>query len=422
MEQTSIFQKEVCQPFFHQGSEDGILLMHGFTGSAAHMRKIADALAQKGYTVSTINLPGHATTEADMAKSTWQEWLQAAKQATLDLKAQCKRVTVCGLSMGGVLALLADSTNVERPGYTMSEKKIAETFRGLFKDAKKRIIIATFSSNVHRVQQIIDTSAHHGRKVAITGRSMLNIVSAATELGYMTIPSGVLIDINEVKRLIEKYEMPVRGFTPEHNAYPFNYMIGSEAQREDAVNYLKLCLDMAKEMGAEFVLTSPANGGYLATYDQLWTRLEKTIRELGDHAAKVGVKLTVEALTPYESNFFTRANDLVELFRRIDNPWIVGMCDVVPPFVQHESIMAYFDKLGDKMDHMHIIDGDNGTDSHIMPGEGSMPLPEMFYELKRIGYDRTATLELVTGYINEPRMYAKRAIDNVRAMMAQVGM
>ena len=181
-------------------------------------------------------------------------------------------------------------------------------------------------------------------------------------------------------------------------------------------------MDMAKEMGAEFVLTSPANGGYLATYDQLWTRLEKTIRELGDHAAKVGVKLTVEALTPYESNFFTRANDLVELFRRVDNPYIVGMCDVVPPFVQHESIMAYFDKLGDKMDHMHIIDGDNGTDSHIMPGEGSMPLPEMFYELKRIGYDRTATLELVTGYINEPRMYAKRAIDNVRNMMAQVGL
>ena len=150
-------------------------------------------------------------------------------------------------------------------------------------------------------------------------------------------------DINEVKRLIDKYEMPVIGYTPEHNGYPYNYMIGSESQREDAVNYLKLSLDMAKEMGAEFVLTSPANGGYLATYEELWTRLEKTIRELGDHAAKVGVKLTVEALTPYESNFFTRANDLVELFRRVDNPYVVGMCDVVPPFVQHESIMAYFD-------------------------------------------------------------------------------
>lgn len=228
-------------------------------------------------------------------------------------------------------------------------------------------------------------------------------------------------DINEVRRLIEKYEMPVLGYTPEHNAYPYNYMIGSEAQRRDAVDYLKLSLEMAKEMGAEFVLTSPANGGYLATYDQLWGRLEKNIQELGDYAAKLEIKLVVEALTPYESNFFTRANDLVELFRRVDNPYVVGMCDIVPPFVQHESIMAYFDKLGNKMDHMHIIDGENGSDTHMIPGEGNIPIKEMLYEMKRIGYDKTATLELVTNYINEPRFYAKRAIDNMRELMAKAG-
>ena len=228
-------------------------------------------------------------------------------------------------------------------------------------------------------------------------------------------------DINEVRRLIGKYEMPVLGYTPEHNAYPYNYMIGSEAQRRDAVDYLKLSLEMAKEMGAEFVLTSPANGGYLATYDQLWSRLEKNIQELGDYAAKLEIKLVVEALTPYESNFFTRANDLVELFRRVDNPYVVGMCDIVPPFVQHESIMAYFDKLGNKMDHMHIIDGENGSDTHMIPGEGNIPIKEMLYEMKRIGYDKTATLELVTNYINEPRFYAKRAIDNMRELMAEAG-
>lgn len=228
-------------------------------------------------------------------------------------------------------------------------------------------------------------------------------------------------DINEVRRLIEKYEMPVLGYTPEHNAYPYNYMIGSEAQRRDAVDYLKLSLEMAKEMGAEFVLTSPANGGYLAKYDQLWSRLEKNIQELGDYAAKLEIKLVVEALTPYESNFFTRANDLVELFRRVDNPYVVGMCDIVPPFVQHESIMAYFDKLGNKMDHMHIIDGENGSDTHLIPGEGNIPIKEMLYEMKRIGYDKTATLELVTNYINEPRFYAKRAIDNMRELMAEAG-
>ena len=228
-------------------------------------------------------------------------------------------------------------------------------------------------------------------------------------------------DINEVRRLIEKYEMPVLGYTPEHNAYPYNYMIGSEAQRRDAIDYLKLSLEMAKEMGAEFVLTSPANGGYLATYDQLWSRLEKNIQELGDYAAKLEIKLVVEALTPYESNFFTRANDLVELFRRVDNPYVVGMCDIVPPFVHHESIMAYFDKLGNKMDHMHIIDGENGSDTHLIPGEGNIPIKEMLYEMKRIGYDKTATLELVTNYINEPRFYAKRAIDNMRELMAEAG-
>lgn len=228
-------------------------------------------------------------------------------------------------------------------------------------------------------------------------------------------------DINEVRRLIEKYEMPVLGYTPEHNAYPYNYMIGSEAQRRDAIDYLKLSLEMAKEMGAESVLTSPANGGYLATYDQLWSRLEKNIQELGDYAAKLEIKLVVEALTPYESNFFTRANDLVELFRRVDNPYVVGMCDIVPPFVQHESIMAYFDKLGNKMDHMHIIDGENGSDTHLIPGEGNIPIKEMLYEMKRIGYDKTATLELVTNYINEPRFYAKRAIDNMRELMAEAG-
>ena len=101
----------------------------------------------------------------------------------------------------GVLLLMCESTNAERPGFTPSEKKVGKSLDYIFTaNPEKRIVIATFSSNVHRVQQIIDVSARHGRKVAITGRSMLNIVGAAVELGYMNVPSGVLIDINEVKR------------------------------------------------------------------------------------------------------------------------------------------------------------------------------------------------------------------------------
>ena len=105
------------------------------------------------------------------------------------------------LGKKGVLLLMCESTNAERPGYTPSEKKVGKSLEHIFSaNEDKRIVIATFSSNVHRVQQIIDISARHGRKVAITGRSMLNIVGAATELGYMTVPEGVLIDINEIRR------------------------------------------------------------------------------------------------------------------------------------------------------------------------------------------------------------------------------
>ncbi len=105
------------------------------------------------------------------------------------------------LGREGVLLLMAESTNAERSGFTPSERKVGESFEYIFnKNRDKRLVIATFSSNVHRVQQIIDASIRYGRKVVVTGRSMTNIVGAAVELGYMKVPSGVLIDITEIKR------------------------------------------------------------------------------------------------------------------------------------------------------------------------------------------------------------------------------
>lgn len=101
----------------------------------------------------------------------------------------------------GVLLLMCESTNAERTGFTPSERKVGKSLEYIFtSNTDKRIVIATFSSNVHRVQQIINVSARHGRKVAITGRSMINIVNAAVELGYMNVPDGVLVDINDIKR------------------------------------------------------------------------------------------------------------------------------------------------------------------------------------------------------------------------------
>lgn len=106
----------------------------------------------------------------------------------------------CEYGRRGVLALLSDSTNAERPGFTMSERKVGESFATLFNKANnKRIIVATFASNIHRVQQIIDAACVRGRKVAVIGRSLENLVSIGSELGYLNVPDGVLIPIDTIK-------------------------------------------------------------------------------------------------------------------------------------------------------------------------------------------------------------------------------
>lgn len=108
---------------------------------------------------------------------------------------------IAKLGEKGVLALLSDSTNAQRPGYTSSERTVGESFERLFQKADgKRLIVATFASNIHRVQQIIDVAASVGRKVALSGRSLENVVETASRLGYLNVPEGILVSIDMVSR------------------------------------------------------------------------------------------------------------------------------------------------------------------------------------------------------------------------------
>ncbi len=105
---------------------------------------------------------------------------------------------IAELGNKGVLAFLSDSTNVERPGYSTSEKTVGENFDNIFRSAKERIVIATFASNVHRIQQVINAACQYGRKVAIAGRSMVNIANVSQELGYLQVPPNTIIELDEL--------------------------------------------------------------------------------------------------------------------------------------------------------------------------------------------------------------------------------
>lgn len=107
---------------------------------------------------------------------------------------------IAELGKKGILLLMSDSTNVERPGYTMSERVVGDTFDNIFRGAKSRIIVATFASHIHRIQQVLNSAVKYGRKVALCGRSMLNVVNTAIRLGYLSFPEDTLIDIDRIKR------------------------------------------------------------------------------------------------------------------------------------------------------------------------------------------------------------------------------
>ena len=221
----------------------------------------------------------------------------------------------------------------------------------------------------------------------------------------------------EIRRLIERYHMPVRIYTPEHNAYPYNYMLGSELQWERCMAYLTDALRAANAIGAEYTLISVGHGGSsdAATRHE---RLARSLRRLSSAAEDLGQKILLETLTPYESKTCTRCDELAEVIAEINSPALYGMCDVVVPYVQGEDAADYVRRLPrGKMAHLHLIDGDGVSENHLVPGDGVMPLRRMLHDIRRAGYDGTATLELVTNYLSDPTYYAGLALERAKELL-----
>lgn len=223
-------------------------------------------------------------------------------------------------------------------------------------------------------------------------------------------------EMAEVRRLIDEYEVPVLVYTPEHNAYPFNYMQGSQVQWQDSMDYLKSGLQCAKELGAEYMLMSVGHSGF-APKEKRWERLLKSLRYLIMEAERLEQKIVLETLTPFESDTCTHLAELKEVLDEVESPMLLGMCDVVPPYVQGEDPAEYVRILGRRMAHLHLVDNDGASDTHLIPGEGNMNLKMILSEMRGAGFDGTATLELVTNYIDDPSGAAKLALERAKELL-----
>ena len=222
-------------------------------------------------------------------------------------------------------------------------------------------------------------------------------------------------DLDAVLRLIDRFEMPVEVYTPEHNAYPYNYMIGTERQWEDAMDYLSAALCCGRALGAKHTLISVGHSGF-APLQERRARLLKSLRHLSLEAERLDHPILLEPLTPMESDFCTCAEELLEILEELNSPFIQGMCDVVVSFVQHRNPADDIRLLGSRMAHLHLTDSDGITEAHLLPGDGNMDLRGLLGELRTGIYDGTATLELVTHYIDTPSEAAFAAIRRIREM------
>ncbi len=203
---------------------------------------------------------------------------------------------IAELGKEGVLVLLSDSTNADRPGYTLSERLVGEKFEETFRNAGQRIIIASFASNIHRIQQAITTASKHNRKVAVVGRSMVNVVSIAIELGYLDVPPGVLVDLDEIQ-LLPKHETVI-------------LTTGSQGEPMSALSRMATCDHNRIEIipGDTIIISaSPIPGNEKLvhrTIDQLFRQGAEVIYEsfsgvhVSGHASREELKLLLNLVKP----------------------------------------------------------------------------------------------------------------------------
>lgn len=196
----------------------------------------------------------------------------------------------------GVLMLLSDSTNVEKPGYSESESKVGARFDQLFKDCNKRIIVTTFASNVHRLQQIINSAAKVKRKVAITGRSMENIVRVSMELGYMDVPADTFIDINQINTLPKNKLVIITTGSQGESMSALYRMAFSGHRQVDIDAGDRVIISASAIPGNEKTISRVINELFMKGAEVIYDRLEEL--HVSGHACKEELKMMLALTKP----------------------------------------------------------------------------------------------------------------------------
>ena len=177
-------------------------------------------------------------------------------------------------------------------------------------------------------------------------------------------------------------------------------------------------------MGTERIQITAPHPGYLVNKDEVWEHLVYGLTKISERAGELGVKVIIEHLSYSEGgDLLTTADDLVKVIRDVNRPALYSMIDVVPPFLANEPYAECLEKLGEKMDYLHLCNNDGVTEVHtpLDDPNGVLPLKDFFRVIKRYGYNGWASIELLAPYFREPEMYLAGSIKYLEGTLGEVG-
>ena len=215
------------------------------------------------------------------------------------------------------------------------------------------------------------------------------------------------MDYEQVQQILEwkkKYGIEVPMYTPNALGMPYNLCSLNQRERTDAIDYFKKAITACEQMEVPRMLMVADHPGYEVPREKSWKQFIENMKELGIYAKEHGVILVVESLTPMESPVVTTSDDCVAVIRETGLPNIEAMMDVVPPHITYEPYSSYFDKLGNKMNYIHICNNDGKTDAHLRLDTGELPVKDMIRLFKERKYEGYVTVELYSECYRDPEL------------------
>lgn len=251
------------------------------------------------------------------------------------------------------------------------------------------------------------------------------VFESASELGFDGVeiwgarPHAYAYDmdqrkVEEILSLKEKFNIEIPLFCAELLAYPYNISSTDEKERRDTIDYLKHGIDAAAAIGAPRIQMACGHAGYGTSRKENMNNVCAVISALAEHAEKKEVDIIIEPLTVMESNTIVFLDDVLELFDRVGSPRVKSMLDTVMPMTNWETYSEYFEKLGDKLDYVHLEDSNGSNQYHQPMGTGILDFEEIARILKKYKYDGWISLELISSYIREPEMFLGKEIRSLK--------